>query len=79
MTAKAVALNDDRPVFGTPRHLPVVLMCHATVEWCESLWIANNEAQYNAFQSARYKHEKTCEAIQELRKTAPKQMSLYRG
>lgn len=69
----------DKPVYGHPRYLPVVLLCHATVEWCGSKWIANNMADYEAHQRQRHLHEKTCEAVQELKKSGAPNMHLYRG
>ena len=68
MSRKTAAVDlSDRPVYGAPRLLPVVLLCHATVEWCGKLWICNTQTQFKQAETDRQTHEKTCEAVQALR------------
>ncbi len=55
----------DRPVYGAPRTLPVVLLCHATVEWCGHLQIANTPAEYDRAVEMRRVHEAFCENMPE--------------
>lgn len=75
MSSKAAPLDlSDRPVLGTPRVPPVVLLCHATVEFCGEYWLANSLEEYREVADRRVKHERSCEAVQELRKTAPQSM-----
>lgn len=53
----------DRPVMGSPRRLPVVLLCHATVDWCGKKWIANTQLEFDDATVGRRVHEVFCETI----------------
>lgn len=78
MSVKALAHDlSERPVMGAPRVLPVVLLCHATVEWCGRLWIANTDGEYNDAEGHRKVHQTFCEAAQF--KTIPDASNLYTG
>jgi hypothetical protein len=50
----------DQPVYGTPRTLPFVLLCHATEQFCGRFWIANTWDQYDGMVKAREAHEVFC-------------------
>lgn len=65
----------ERPVFGAPRTLPVVLLCHATVEWCGNLQIANTPEEYREALEKRRVHEAFCENMPETIRRNP----LFKG
>jgi len=55
-------------VRGAPRVLPVVLLCHATVEWCGRLWVVNTPQQYQDAVEHRLVHQTFCETTPHLKK-----------
>lgn len=50
----------ERPVLGTPRTLPYILLCHASEQFCGRHWIANTPEQYEAHARIREAHELIC-------------------
>jgi hypothetical protein len=61
----------EQPVFGTPRTIPFVLLCHATLEFCGRLWVANTWEQYDVHVKARAAHEVFCGAARHHNLTLP--------
>lgn len=49
-------------VYGTPRQLPTVLLCHADRNFCGRHWIANNWKQFEEHTTSRKVHELLCGA-----------------
>lgn len=55
----------ERPVYGTPRTTPYVMLCHATLNFCGRHWIANTWEQYVKYAEERKIHEKLCGSAQQ--------------
>jgi hypothetical protein len=61
---KHVGPNDV--VYGRPRALPTVLLCHATAAFCGRFWIANTWDEYEQAQTGRQLHETLCDSLPKL-------------
>lgn len=51
----------QRRIYGTPRGLPTVLLCHATERYCgRAPWVANTWPEYERAEAERRAHEVFC-------------------
>jgi hypothetical protein len=55
----------EQPVYGTPRTIPYVLLCHATLDFCGRFWVANTWEQYDELTKAREAHQVFCGTAQQ--------------
>lgn len=49
-------------VYGTPRTVPTVLLCHADINFCGRHWVANSWPEYDEAVKQREAHEVFCGA-----------------
>ena len=53
----------EKPYYGTPRTLPMALLCNSNPdEFCGRVWTANTMEQYNQYLEERKGHEAFCSA-----------------
>lgn len=61
MSLKAVPHDlADRPLYGTPRVPPFIMLCQVSASRCGRVWIANTVQEYQSFMVMREAHHKFC-------------------